>query len=408
MRHCRRCLIIALGAFALTCGLLHAAPIVSALPNGLHVVVSDEPGSDRIAVVLMIRAGDSDDPPDSSGAARVLGHILLEPANHRAPGRFGALAVSGQTRVDTEADVTTFTVTTTPDDAGTAVRLLAALVEAPVWNNTTLIRSVKRNGEDERDDVPSDWQHDYETWMSRVGLAPPPLSPAVPPRETLRKLFEDRYQAKNMALSIVGDLRGLDATGEAAARFGALPRTADTVVRRRRFPSETVRDSSGAYAFAGYPAPAATDPLAPAVEVIAATMGVGKTSEIFRTLRDVEGTGYESGAVYARGFGPTGVALFSRAPGKAPKVRDDLVAIWRKAALDTRTDWGSARSRAVVAYALKHQTVRDRAYWLAFWELSGKGAAYDIAYPEAMLRVSNSDLQAAAKRWMSAAPVSIP
>jgi hypothetical protein len=112
--------------------------------------------------------------------------------------------------------------------------------------------------------------------------------------------------------------------------------------------------------------------------------------------------------VYARGFGPTGIALFSRAPGQADKVRDDLDAIWRKSALDSRTDWGSARSRAVVAYAAKHQTARDRAYWLAFWETSGKGAAYDTAYAEAMQGVTNADLGAAARHWFHSTPVCVP
>lgn len=369
---------------------------------------SDEPGTQRIAIVLMVRAGDSDDPPESPGAARVLGHILLEPANHRAPGRFAAMAVNGQVRVETEADVTTFSVVTLPDQAATAIKLLAALSDAPVWNNTTLIRSVKRNGEDERDDVPSDWTHDYDAWLARLGLSPPPPSPDIPPRETLRAMYEELFQAQRMAIVAVGDLHSLDVDREVMSRFGALPHTPDTMPHRRRSAVESERSATGTYAFAGYSAPPATDPQAPAIEVIAAEMGVGKTSEIFRTLRDLEGTGYESGAVYARGFGPTGIALFSRAPGQATKVRDDLVDIWRKAALDTRTDWGSARERTVVAYAAKHQTVWDRAYWLAFWELSGKGAAYDAAYPEAMRAVSDADLRAAAKRYLGGAPMAIP
>ncbi|HEY3411432.1 MAG TPA: insulinase family protein [Armatimonadota bacterium] len=388
---------------------MRAAPVVSSLRNGFRVVANDEPESDRVAVLLMVRAGDADDPPDAPGAARVLGRILIEPANHRSPGRFPLMAVEGDVRVVTEGDVTTFTAVTTRAQAATAIRLLAAFIETPVWNNTTLIRAVKRNGEEDRDEAPTDWQRDFEIWQSRLGLdVPAPPLPDLPPRDTLRSLFESCYKAHSMVLCASGDLRGLNVSAEAENWFGGLPRVADTVVRRHRAHDTPHRNPSNTFAFAGYRAPAATDGLAPAMEVISAAMGLGKTSAIFRTLRDVEGTGYESGAVYPRRLAPGAIALFSRAPGQSAKVRDDLASIWKSAALDTRTDWGSARARAVQLYASRHQTARDRAYWLAFWELAGNGAAYDAEYSAAMRSVADAALTAAARRWLSGPPVAIP
>lgn len=357
----------------------------------------------------MVRAGDSDDPPDAPGAARVLGRILIEPANHRSPGRFVSMSVEGDVRVVTEGDVTTFTAVTTRDRTATAIRLLAAFIETPVWNNTTLIRAVKRNGEEDRDEVPTEWERDYEIWQSRLGVdVPPPPLPDVPPRETLRSLFEACYKARSMTLAVVGDLHGIDTRAEASMFFGILPRSADTIGHRKRVPDTPARKPTDTYAFVGYRAPAVTDGLAPAMEVIPAAMGFGKTSAIFRTLRDVEGTGYESGAVYPRRLTPSGIALFSRAPGQAAKVRDDLTGIWLSAALDTRTDWGSARARAVQLYASKHQTVRDRAYWLAFWEIAGKGAEYDVDYASAISTVTDAALNAAAKTWMTGRPTVVP
>jgi hypothetical protein len=339
----------------------------------------------------------------------VLGRILIEPANQRSPSRFALMNVEGDVRVVTEGDVTTFAAITTRDRAPTAIRLLAAFIETPVWNNTTLIRAVKRNGEEDRDEAPTEWQRDFEILRSRLGLdVPAPALPDLPPSDTLRALFETLYKAHSMVLTVSGDLRGLDVRAEAAARFGSLPRTPDIIVRRRRRPDPPARKPSDTYAFVGYRAPAATDPMAPAMDVIAAAMGQGKTSAIFRTLRDVEGTGYESGAVYPRRLSPAVIALFSRAPGQAAKVRDDLTAIWKGTALDTRTDWGSARARAVQLYASKHQTARDRAYWLAFWELAGKGASYDTEYASAMRTVSETTLSAAARRWLSGVPAAVP
>lgn len=385
-----------------------AAPVVSTLPNGLPVITSDEPGSGRVAVVLMVRAGDGDDPPEASGASWVLARLLMEPDNHRAPGRFSEMAVEGDLQADTEQDVTTFSAITTPDRAAAAIRLLGMVIEPPVWNTTTLIRAVKREGADDREAVPTEWERDFAAWQARAGLSVAGTAPDAPPRETLRSLYEALYLPRGMALAVVGDLRGIDIGGAADKAFGALPKTADIVARRRRAADPVPRAPTGVYAFVGYPAPPVTDPLAPAMEVIAAALGNGKTSNLFRRLRESEGTGYESGAVYPRNLQRSGIVLFSRAPGQAATVRDDLAGIWKVADLTARSDWESARARAAQAYLGRHQSARDRAYWLDFWQIAGKGAAYDAIYAKAIATVADDDIHAAARRWLSGAPVSVP
>jgi predicted Zn-dependent peptidase len=144
------------------------------------------------------------------------------------------------------------------------------------------------------------------------------------------------------------------------------------------------------------------------VEVLAAALGLGKTSGLFQQLREREGKGYESGVVYPRRLTDSGLALYALAPGKAAAMRDDLLSIWKSAGTPPKDGWDTARARASHAYAAQHQTARDRAYWLAFWELSGQGASHDAAFAKALRTVPDDALAAAAKRYLTAAPSTVP
>lgn len=408
MRAVRR--LVALAWLGAVCAVSGAAPVVRELPNGLRVVVSPEPGSGRVAAVLMVRAGDADDPPGAAGATRILSRLLMTPENHRAPGRFARVEAEGAFWSDAEPDVTTFSIVTTPSRLSAALRLLGLTVEEPAWNNTLTLRSVEREGILDREEAPDDWSHDFAAWQARALLPGPPASdPGPPGREVLQPLFERLYAPHRMVLAVAGDV-GADAVyAEAEARFTAPASPAARFeARRARVSLAGQRSPTGRYAFVGYRAPAVTDPLAPAVEVLASALGRGKASRLFRRLRTEVGMGYESGVVYPRRLTESGVALFALAPGAAPAAARELRALWEAVSQPPEGGWDTARARAAHAYAAQRQTARDRAYWLAFWEIAGLGAAHDDAYAGRLRAVPDADLLEAARRYFAGAPVAVP
>jgi predicted Zn-dependent peptidase len=384
--------------------------VVKALPNGLRVVVSREAGSGRMAAVLMVRAGDADDPPGAAGGCRVLGHILTQAENHGAADRWAAASVSGAAWTVTEPDVTTFSITTTPDQAAAAIRRLGLTVGEPIWNRTLVMRSVREEAEADRDAPPDDWSQDFAVWQARAGLPSPARPDAEPPgREALKALYQRLYTPDRMVLAVAGDV-GTDAILALAKVAFTAPASPSARFATRR-PRPTISEPgepTGTYAFVGVPAPPATAPDAPAVEVLAAALGLGKTSDLFQQLREREGKGYESGVVYPRRLTDSGVALYARAPGRAAAMRNDLLAVWKSAGAAPKDGWDTARAAAAHAYAAQHQTTRDRAYWLAFWELSGQGANHDAAFLAQLRSVPNTALATAARRYLAQPPTSMP
>ncbi len=386
-----------------------APPVKKVLNNGLTVLVSPEPGSGRVSAVLMVRAGDVDDPPGVPGANRLLASLLVNSAAHRGPDRFAVFAVDGSVWSAAETDVTTYSAVTTPDQMDTALRLLNVVLEPPPWNTGDVARAVRREADSDADEQPTDYEHDLAVLESRLGNTVSAMlsSSRGPSPDELRRVHARLYTANRMTLAVVGDVTASEVFAGAGRAFRKIEPDYDKDGNRERFALRLPRmEPTGTYAFSGYKAPPVTDPDAPAVEILSAAAGTGKTGFLFRYLRETDGTGYESGAVYPKRLGPSVAALFARAPGDTAGVRDRLSALWKQTVDGSPEDLGRARLRAVHNHQAQRQTMRDRAYWLAFWETAGVGA--EDEWTTRLAAVTDERLKACANRWFSGASTVVP
>lgn len=358
----------------------------------------------------MVLAGDAEDPSNAAGAASVLGRALMQPENHGDSEVWPRAAVSGAEWASIEPDVTTFNITTTPDQISAAILRLSLIVAEPVWNRTLVMRSLQLEAEADREVPPDAWTQDFDVLQARSGLPVSPDTPLNPPdRDALKAFYRRAYTPDRMVLAVVGDVDAAAVTNQAASVFTAPVSPSARFTPRKPRPILSKPDNpTGSYAFVGVQAPPATAKDAAAMEVLAAALGMGKTSNVFEQLREREGKGYESGAVYPRRFTDSVLALYALAPGHAAERRQDLLAVWKLAGKPPKGGWDTARAGAAHAYAAQHQTARDRAYWLAFWELSGQGAAHDAAFATALRTASEESLATAARRYLAATPVSVP
>jgi predicted Zn-dependent peptidase len=372
------------------------------------VVVKPEPGSGRVAAVLMVKAGEDDDPADSPGAAALLARLLVQDGAHRAPGRLEATGMEGSLSSLAEPQVTSFSAVTLPAQMPRALRLLNLVLEPPPWDDSAVARALKREEDSSRAEAPTDWERDFGCLQARLGLRGDTGLPGKPPdREVLRNLHRRLYTANRMTLAVVGDVVASEVFDAAQAAFRKMS-PAFQKEPPRIPPAPSRATPSGSYAFAGWKAPAATDADAPAVEVIAAALGGGKTGAVFRTLRERDGTGYESGVTYPRRLGSSVLAVYARASSDAAAMRKRLTTLLTEFRKQPPSDWSTARRLAHTAWLLRHQTARDRAYWLAFWETAGLGYQADERHSKALLEVSDDALQAALAKWLSSEPVSVP
>jgi len=170
---------------------------------------------------------------------------------------------------------------------------------------------------------------------------------------------------------------------------------------------------------AGFNAPGLTDPDYPAFAVLTALVGGGKSSRLFRAVRDTAGVGYVVGAQtppLARESHLLAYVEFDSARTGADGRRRDaaeverlLVETVRSVVTDppTALEVERAKRYAAGAHALAHQRARDRAFYLGWYELLGLGYAFDAEFPRRLAAVTPADVLRVAKQYLNHCVVSV-
>ena len=111
------------------------------LPNGLRVIVAEEPEASAVSVELVVEAGTAVERPSQSGAAHLLEHVLWAYGGPDDP-RAAIEDLGGVTNVGTLRDLTHYygTVPAGPGAAAAIVRALARMVERRQLSETVIAR----------------------------------------------------------------------------------------------------------------------------------------------------------------------------------------------------------------------------------------------------------------------------
>ncbi|MDP1830138.1 MAG: insulinase family protein [Archangium sp.] len=108
-------------------------------PSGLRVVFEQHPGSQRLAMALLVGAGASNDPPGRAGLAHLLEHVAYRSRpSHRLTAaeelEFAGVSSAGMEESVSTLNDTVYSGITSGDRAGPALSLLASLVVNPLMD----------------------------------------------------------------------------------------------------------------------------------------------------------------------------------------------------------------------------------------------------------------------------------
>ena len=111
------------------------------LPNGLHVIVAEEPEASVVALQVVVKAGEADERSSQSGAAHLLEHVLWAYGGPDDP-RAAIEEIGGVTNAGTLRDFTHYyaTVPAEAGAAGLAIDALARMVLREQFDGTVVTR----------------------------------------------------------------------------------------------------------------------------------------------------------------------------------------------------------------------------------------------------------------------------
>jgi predicted Zn-dependent peptidase len=390
------------------------------LPNGLVVLVREDPGVGVVAASLQVRTGSAFETPETAGVTNFLQRALL-----RGTSRHGALALAEAAEdlggtLEASGDVEYAEV------RGTALarhwEALLALVAEVALEPTLPAAELETERRlilgqlQARADQP--FPRAFDTALADLYGPHPYAWPAPGRAESVRRLtreallarYAEAYRADRMVVAVAGNVPRRRVVAVAERLFRGLPGASGSLSRpaaeaapraERRL---VERDARQAQVLVGFLAPPLDDPDHAAVRVLGAVLGGGMSSRLFVELRDRRGLAYSTGVITTHRTGP---AFFLPYLGTAPANADAAVAgvlgeveRLRRERVEER-ELARAKAWLLGNLAMDRRTSSRHAWYLAFFELVGGGWDWPERYARAVEAVSVADLSRVAERYLA-------
>jgi len=274
------------------------------LPNGLRVLLVEDHRVPSVSVNVGYRVGGKDDPAGRSGFAHLFEHLMFKGTANTATETIDRLTedVGGYNNAFTTEDITNY-YDVVP----------AHFCETILWAEADRLAGLlvnEANFHTERDVVIGEYdqrilaepygmldelvnREAYTVHPYRLGVIGDPENLRAATLADVMHFHDTYYRPDNAVLVVVGDI-DLDATNAWIDRYfgaialppGAVPRVGiveppQTTERTYTYRAANVPLPALEYA---YHIPAATDPDAPALDVLETILGMGRSSRLYRSL----------------------------------------------------------------------------------------------------------------------------
>jgi predicted Zn-dependent peptidase len=390
------------------------------LPNGLRVLVRENPAAGVVAVTLLVRAGTRVETPETAGITHFLHRVMARGTARRSHVELGIAAEELGGSVDASGDVEYAEV------RGTAlarhwepllglvaeVALQPSLAPAAIQTERRLILSQIQT----RLDMPFSFaldallsdlygRHPYALPTSGLRASVEKLS-----REDLLAHYRAIYHPSRMVLAVSGQVTPERVVETVRGLFGKLPSGGETppgaapAVTPPGGRRVVERPAQQAQVLVGFAGPSVSDADYAAVKVLGAVLGGGMSGRFFVELRDKQGLAYSLGAINPSRAGPSFVVGYlGTAPPSAEAAEAGMLREIERIRVEPPTADELARAKAYLqgTLAMDRRTNARQAWYLAFFELIGAGHDFPDRYARQLAQVTAADVQAAAQRYLT-------
>lgn len=404
----------------------HLAVTRAQLPNGLRVLVRENPTAPVVAVSLAVRMGTRWETPASAGISNFLqlmvargtttrsGIQIVEDAE-RLGGRIDARGDQDWSQIEAAALARNWTaLLELVADVALRPSIPEGLVD-PV--KQFLLRQVRNRG-----DQP--YPVAFDTLMAALFARHPYAWHPLGRRESLEKIdrgalvahYRRHYVPGGMVLAVSGRVRAEAVIAEASRLFGAVPPGEPPAPSTAAPPpveaTRTVTAVPGAQTqiLIGALAPPFTDPDFPALKVLGALLGGGMAGRFFSEIRDRQALAYFTDALSPwlvdRGYF---VALLGTAPGNLARAEASLAHELERVRREPPSAEELRRAKAYLlgTFAMDRRTNERQAWYLATLELAGVEPEFIDRYVAAVRAVAPADVRRVARRYLGTTRVSI-
>jgi predicted Zn-dependent peptidase len=390
------------------------------LPNGMTVLVRENPAAPVVAMSLMVKMGTRWETRDTAGISNFLQLMVVRGTEKLDGTQIVEVAdrLGGSIEAFGDADFSEIAATALDRHWAEMLDLVAAVAVTPSLPEGTLravrdflLRQIRNRGERPYDAA-------LDTLLARTFGESSYAWEPVGRRESLERVdraaliahYRRHYVPGGMVLAVSGNIKPAEVLARAERLFGGLPAAPVPPPNPARAPAATAtRDvlkvpGAQAQIFMGGLAPAMTDPDFPPMKLVATVLGGGLAGRFFSELRDKQGLAYTTAAQEPMRVDPGYfLALLGTAPDNAPKAEaalgGELDRIRRERVSDE--ELRVAKAYLLGTLAMDRRTNARQAWYLASLEVQGVGYEYLDRYTASVRAVTADDLQRAAQRYLT-------
>jgi zinc protease len=393
------------------------------LENGLKIIVWTDHSIPSVALHNWVRVGSRNEVPGLTGLAHFFEHMMFNGTARHGPGEFDHLmeAQGGSNNAFTCDDVTVYQdwfprgaldlVFALEADRIQGLKLDPALIESErsVVYSERLLRVDDNNQGflSEQVQTAAFIAHPYR--FPTIGL---PADIRGWTGADLRQFYRTYYAPNNQTMVLVGDVSHEEAFALARRYLGGLPRQPDPPAILVREPEQlgerrvmVRRPAQMALLQYAYKAPAAHDPLGPALNLLLTALVDGNASRLHRLLVEQRVVAQDVAADWHQGFDPSLCWFwFTLAEGVDPHAARAIVdAELAGIAADGLSDADLNRARNLNAAGFWKQlsTIDGKAHLLGEYEALRGGWRNLFAAPGRHAAVTRQEIGAAARRLLN-------
>jgi predicted Zn-dependent peptidase len=402
-------------------GCLSAAPqgetSKTVLDNGMVVLLKENTGSEIVAFKLLIGAGLWSEGEDK-GIRNFIQQVLLKGTGKRSAEELALETESLGIELSASAaeDYADITVVATKERFDEALEILYDVATNPAFppGEVEKERRIILEALKSREDSPFNAAHDL---FLRTLYGGSPYGTNVLGEEgTVKELrrdellafYKDNYVPSNMVLAIVGNMNKDKAVRDIRKSFGNLEGKKTQGFEtpqagRGGKKAQKTKELAQAIAFIGYPAPEMSSPDYAALKLTNAILGSGMSSRLFQELRDKRGLAYAVGSFYPSRKQPSYITAYI---GTAPENKDEVVDLiigefenMKRGAPEAEVE--KAKKKLIGNFKLNHESNKDQAFYLAWYEIVGMGYEFDEEYPSLVEKATPEDVARVAEKYFN-------
>jgi zinc protease len=417
-----RRVLVALALLAVT-GAAYAAPSPSVirrvLPNGLTVVVRQDPLVGVMAASLHVRAGSLFETDDTAGITNFLHRVMVRGTRRHTALQLteaiedlgGSLDASGDVEY---GEVRGSALARNWEDL---LRLVAEVALRPTLPGEEIERERRliQSAIQTRRDTP--FQRGFDSLLQDL-YGPHPYSwPSVGRRESIERIdraalqahYAAIYRPDRMVLAVSGHVEGARVLKVAEGLFRAAPTPGAPLpsgpgeARARQDRRVVERPVQQAQVLVGYLGPALTQPDYAAVRVLGTVLGGGMSGRLFTELRDKRGLAYSVGVLGTFRTGPSFlITHMGTAPPNAEAAEAGVLREIDRIRDEPVTERELARAKAYLlgTVAMDRRTNARHAWYMAFFEVTGAGWDFPERFAHAVEAVTVADVERVARQYL--------